>query len=126
MKRFSLFFGDIIKCVLWCVGSMADFREEALEGTYNLYDAFVDEDCRKAYSAKGLSPGACMLSNNSLPFIGADAFIVQAQTDKYSTYFTTASLIFLNVYVVVAAVLSLKVTIAFQVITNTKRLNKHF
>lgn len=62
-------------------GSMADFREAAFDNSFNLYKAFVDEDCEAAYVAKGKSPGACMLSNNSFPFISADSFVVQSQTD---------------------------------------------
>jgi hypothetical protein len=57
-------------------------RESALPATYDLYQAYVDEGCRDAYAARGESPGACLLSNNSLPFIEVDSFIVQAQTDK--------------------------------------------
>lgn len=63
-------------------GTMADFRQEAWPTTYKLYNAFVDEDCRKAQEAKGQSPGACMLSNNSLSYIASDAFVIQALTDQ--------------------------------------------
>lgn len=30
----------------------------------------------------GLSPGACMISNQSMPFIQSDAFAIQSQTDQ--------------------------------------------
>lgn len=63
-------------------GGMGDFRESALPATYDLYDAFVDETCKQAYEAKGQSPGACLLSNNSFPYIESDSFVVQAQTDQ--------------------------------------------
>jgi hypothetical protein len=63
-------------------GGMADFRETAFPTTYALYDAFVDESCKEAQEAQGLSPGACMLSNNSFPFIESETFVVQAQTDQ--------------------------------------------
>jgi hypothetical protein len=60
---------------------MGDFREVAFPNTYQLYNAYVDSSCRESYESRGLSAGACMLSNNSLPFIESDAFVVQAQTD---------------------------------------------
>lgn len=62
--------------------SLADFRAAAWPSTYELYDAFVDQSCKAAFEAAGKHPGACMLSNNSYPFISADAFVVQAQTDQ--------------------------------------------
>ena len=58
--------------------SMADFREEAFPTTYALYNAHVDEDCAKALP----DPSACMLLNNSLPYIDSDIFVIQAQTDQ--------------------------------------------
>lgn len=61
---------------------IADFRETAWPTTYALYDAFVDESCKIAHELKGMHPGACMLSNNSFPYIESDAFVVQAQTDQ--------------------------------------------
>ncbi len=60
---------------------MGDFRESAFPTTYKLYDAYVDETCKLAYERKGQSPGACLLSNNSFPYIESDAFVVQALTD---------------------------------------------
>jgi hypothetical protein len=63
-------------------GTMGDFEESALPNTYLLYDAYVDETCKLAYEARGESAGACMLSNNSLPYIRADSFVIQAQTDQ--------------------------------------------
>eukprot|EP01034_Spumella_vulgaris_P025065 gene25065-31475_t len=63
-------------------GGMADFRQAAFDANYKLYDAFVDESCKEAYEAKGQSAGACMASNNSLPFIDVDSFVVQSQTDQ--------------------------------------------
>ena len=64
-------------------GGMGDFQESAMPNTYALYDAFVDESCKQAYEVRGESPGACLLSNNSIPYIKSDAFIAQSQTDKY-------------------------------------------
>eukprot|EP00823_Brevimastigomonas_motovehiculus_P006015 TRINITY_DN4726_c0_g1_i1.p1 TRINITY_DN4726_c0_g1~~TRINITY_DN4726_c0_g1_i1.p1 ORF type:complete len:382 (+),score=66.58 TRINITY_DN4726_c0_g1_i1:101-1246(+) len=61
---------------------MADFREAAFPRTYTLYNAYVEESCKTAYEQKGLSAGACMLSNNSFPFIAQESFVVQAQTDQ--------------------------------------------
>lgn len=63
-------------------GGMADFRESAFPSTYALYDAFVDVSCKKAHERQGLSPSACMLSNNSFPYIESESFVVQAQTDQ--------------------------------------------
>lgn len=63
-------------------GGMADFRESAWPVTYALYQAYVDEDCKAAYEAQGLSAGACMLSNHSQPYIESDAFVIQAQSDQ--------------------------------------------
>ena len=63
-------------------GGMADFRESAWPTTYALYDAFVDESCREAFEQKGLSPSACMLANNSFPYIESESFVIQAQTDQ--------------------------------------------
>lgn len=63
-------------------GGMADFRESAWPTTYDLYEAFVDQSCKVAYEHKGESPGACMLSNNSFPYIQSESFVVQAQTDQ--------------------------------------------
>lgn len=63
-------------------GGMADFRESAWPTTYALYDAYVDQSCKAAYEHQGLSPSACMLSNNSFPYIQSEAFVVQAQTDQ--------------------------------------------
>lgn len=63
-------------------GGMADFRASAWDQTYALYEAYVDESCKKAYEAQGLSPSPCLLSNNSLPHIEVDAFVVQAMTDQ--------------------------------------------
>jgi hypothetical protein len=60
---------------------MGDFRESAFPTTYKLYDAFVDESCKIAHERAGLSPGACLLSNNSFPYIEVDSFVVQALTD---------------------------------------------
>lgn len=63
-------------------GTMGDFREPAMSSTYTLYNAFVDETCKEAYESRGLSAGACLLSNNSLPYIKSDAYVVQSQTDS--------------------------------------------
>lgn len=64
-------------------GGMGDFREEAWPHSYKLYEAYVDESCKEAYEKQGLSPGACLLSNNSLPYIESDVFIAQSMTDRY-------------------------------------------
>ena len=63
-------------------GNMADFREAAWPTTYELYDAFVDADCKDAYEEIGESAGPCMILNTSYPYINSDSFVVQAQTDS--------------------------------------------
>ena len=63
-------------------GGMADFRESAWPTTYALYDAYVDQSCKEDFESRGLSPSACMLSNNSFPHIESDVFVVQSQTDQ--------------------------------------------
>jgi O-palmitoleoyl-L-serine hydrolase len=63
-------------------GGMADFRESAWPTTYALYDAYVDESCKEAFEAASMSPAACMLSNNSFPYIESDSFVIQSQTDR--------------------------------------------
>jgi ribosome maturation protein SDO1 len=61
---------------------MGDFRESAFPVTYDLYEAYVDQSCKLAYEKKGMHPGACMLANNSFPYIEVDSFAIQALTDK--------------------------------------------
>lgn len=64
------------------INSLADFRRDAWPATYELYSAYVDESCKTAMEAAGVHPGACMLSNNSYPYIEADSYAIQAQTDQ--------------------------------------------
>ena len=59
---------------------MGDFREEGIQSAYQLYEAFVDEDCRMAKGDKAAYQ--CMLANNSFPYITADSFIIQSLSDK--------------------------------------------
>lgn len=63
-------------------GGMADFRESGINASYKLYDAFVDESCKKAFEDKNMDPSACMLANNSFPYISVDSFVIQTQTDQ--------------------------------------------
>ena len=58
--------------------SLADFRKEAWPAHYELWDSFVDEDCKAALG----EPGYCILANNSFPFVSSHAFIMEAQSDK--------------------------------------------
>ena len=58
---------------------IADFRIDGIANMYNLYEAHVDESCREALAP---SDFACMMANYSLPYIEADVFAVQSQTDK--------------------------------------------
>ena len=59
---------------------MGDFREEGIRSAYQLYDAFVDEDCKEAMGIENAYQ--CMLANNSLPYIESDSFIIQSLSDK--------------------------------------------
>jgi len=59
--------------------SLADFRPAAWPVTYALWNAYVDEDCAKDLAS---TPWACMLSNNSFPYITSESFAVEAQTDQ--------------------------------------------
>jgi ribosome maturation protein SDO1 len=63
-------------------GGMADFRKDGIENAYKLYNAYVDETCKIEYESYNLDPAACMLSNNSFPFIESDSYVIQAQTDQ--------------------------------------------
>ena len=58
---------------------LADFRPEAWEHHYGLWDSFVDASCQTAHPQ---DPWFCLLSNNSLPFIANEAFVIEAQTDE--------------------------------------------
>jgi hypothetical protein len=60
----------------------ADFRTDAWPINYDLYNAYVDQSCKEAFVSQGLHPGACMLSNNSFPYIESPSFAIQAQTDQ--------------------------------------------
>jgi len=62
--------------------NMSDFRESGIENIYNLYNAFVDESCKDAYENAGQNPSACMLANNSYPYVSVDSYIVQSETDS--------------------------------------------
>jgi len=57
--------------------SLADFREDAWPGHYELWNASVDTSC-----AAAIDPWRCMLSNYSFPYVKTRAFIIEAQTDK--------------------------------------------
>jgi hypothetical protein len=63
-------------------GTMADFRESAWPVTYELYQAYVNEDCKAHYSSLGQSPGPCLIANNSVSFVQTPVFVVQSQTDE--------------------------------------------
>jgi hypothetical protein len=56
---------------------LADFRKSAWPQHYKLWNSFVDASC-----AQAMDPSYCILANNSFPFIDAEAFITEAQTDK--------------------------------------------
>ena len=58
---------------------LADFRPEAWQGHYQLWDSFVDASCQAAHVK---DPWFCLLSNNSLPFVSCEVFAVEAQTDE--------------------------------------------
>lgn len=61
---------------------MADFREQGVENMYQLYSSFVDQSCKEAFEASGKNPSACMLANNSYPYVDVSSYIIQSQTDS--------------------------------------------
>ena len=59
--------------------SMADFRKQGVENMYNLYGpAYVDESCLTSSSMSS----SCMFANYSFPYIDADLYAIQAQSDR--------------------------------------------
>jgi hypothetical protein len=60
---------------------LSDFTPPAWPQHYALWQSYVPPACAAALN-NTLGPWACMLSNYSLPYIGADAFVVEAQTDE--------------------------------------------
>lgn len=59
--------------------ALADFREQAWPGHVALWSSYADESCVAALSD---TPYACMLANYSYPYIAADSFAIEAQTDQ--------------------------------------------
>lgn len=60
-------------------GGLAPFSPAGMAALYALYQPALDAACVAALPG---SPGACMLSNNSLPFIAQDVFVTEAQSDS--------------------------------------------
>ena len=60
-------------------GGLAPFSPSGMASLFSLYAPALDAACVSFYSS---DPGACMLSNNSLPFIKQDVFVTEAQTDS--------------------------------------------
>lgn len=58
---------------------LTDFSAAGIEEAYSVWQSFVDADCKLG---RAEDPWACLLSNYSLPYIQADAFVIEAQTDK--------------------------------------------
>lgn len=58
---------------------LANFAPSAWPVTVALWQAFADETCVAARTA---DPWACMLANYSFPYIAAEAFVIEAQTDQ--------------------------------------------
>ena len=58
---------------------LADFREPAWPSHYALWQSFVDADCQAGLRD---APWRCILANYTFPFVAADAFVTQSQTDK--------------------------------------------
>jgi len=46
---------------------------------YKLWQSFVDVTC---LDAKPTEPHACMMSSYSYPYIAAESFVIEAQTDQ--------------------------------------------
>jgi len=61
---------------------LADFREEAWPSHYQVWQSFVDADC-KAGMPK--TPWACILSNNSYPYISSEVYIIESGVDQVVT-----------------------------------------
>lgn len=58
---------------------LVDFREAAWPGNVALWASYIDPACAAGLGARSY---ACMLSNYSFPYIRAEAFVVEAQTDQ--------------------------------------------
>ena len=61
---------------------LADFREAAWPGHYELWSSFVDADC-----AKALPGWHCILANYTYPYIQSKVFITESLTDKVVTLY---------------------------------------
>lgn len=72
------FYADPYMGVNHTSSGLADFREPAWPSHVELWDSFMDESC---VSALGSKSWACMLANNSFPYIDTPVFITEAQTD---------------------------------------------
>ena len=59
--------------------TLVDFREAAWPSNVALWQSYIDPACAAGLGARSY---ACMLSNYSWPFVNADAFITEAQTDQ--------------------------------------------
>jgi hypothetical protein len=57
---------------------LANFSTEGIREAFALWGSFVDADCAKALA----DPSACLLANYSFPYISAEAFVAEAQTDQ--------------------------------------------
>jgi len=57
---------------------LANFSTQGIAEAYSLWGSFVDADCARALAP---SPSACLLANYSFPYITAEAFVAEAQTD---------------------------------------------
>lgn len=58
---------------------LADFREAAWPQHYQLWGSYVDTDCAASLKA---TPWACVLANNSWPYVSSKMFFTQSMTDK--------------------------------------------
>lgn len=62
---------------------LTNFSASGIEHAYNVWQSYVDESCYEAHKASSESnPSACLLSNNSFPYIENEAFVIEAQTDQ--------------------------------------------
>ena len=73
------FYADPYTGINHTQSDLADFRPGGVAVMYSLYSAFVDVDCA---AALGPNAFACMLSNNSFPYITSESFATEAQTDQ--------------------------------------------
>lgn len=63
--------------------TLANFSESGMATAYNLWQSYVDQTCLDAKEKNSpADPHACTLAAYAYPYIDADTFIIEAQTDQ--------------------------------------------